>query len=150
MTPKNATMSDKRSRVESRNEPYFVTRPDSRATLPSSMSKRLATIRTMPAHQNSPIANNTPQPMLMTTPVVVRIFGAMPSDARPRVIASMIRVATRPISAPSIQYSAISCQLSARTFAISDDNIRFISRTFSSRDAWISLASKLTSRDNSK
>src|SRR5216683_1758809 len=102
MSPTNTTMSDKRSNDESRKPPYRVTRPDRRATCPSSMSNRLATIRTMPAQKNLPKPNNIPEPTLIATPINVSRFGLMCPRASQRTIASMIRWPARPMLAPNI------------------------------------------------
>jgi hypothetical protein len=44
---------------------------------------------------------------LIETPIAVRMFGWTPADARARTIASMIRIAPRPMLAPSIQLSTL-------------------------------------------
>ena len=49
-------MSENRSMTESQNPPNGVSRPISRATLPSMKSKMLATIITTPAHRNRRVA----------------------------------------------------------------------------------------------
>jgi hypothetical protein len=40
--------------------------------------------------------------MFIKTPIAVKMFGWTPADAKTRTIASMMRIAPRPISAPSI------------------------------------------------
>src|SRR5712675_434616 len=97
-------MSDKRSSDESRKPPKLVTRPERRATWPSSMSNRFATIRTMPAQKNLPKPNSMPEPTLIATPMKVRMFGLICPRANQRTIASMIRWPARPMLAPNIRY----------------------------------------------
>src|SRR6185436_5538983 len=97
-------MSERRSSDESKNPPNLVTRPDKRATCPSSMSNRLATIRTTPAQKNFPNPKSKPEPTLMLTPTSVRMFGWMCPYANQRTMASIIRCPARPILAPNILF----------------------------------------------
>ncbi len=100
--PRNATISEIRSSDESRNPPNRVTLPESRATLPSSISNRLAMIRTIPAQKNSPKPKSTQQPTFIVTPIVVKMFGLTPLNANHLTSALMIRIAPRPMLAPNI------------------------------------------------
>ena len=56
--------------------------------------------------------------MLIVTPIVVNKFGGIPADAKARTIASMIRIAPRPISAPSI----FEFRVPSSKFRVSDSN----------------------------